>query len=563
MAEPYRVVDLYQGRSENDPHDRGWVPWERRKDQLVQIIQALWPDSIGCKIFDRLDASSNEAILFDVNLPSSDGTEARQEELVIRLPRQGSDANKLTREQREKYDRGELPEDEIPTAALGRDILDSVAIHQHVTEVTTTASVPVPKVIAYDSTKDNLFRHEYLIMQRIPGQVLEDVLDDLSANQRKILAIELGEITNALRRVTSPDAGYIRAAKSEDWPAFIHPGHTIPQVRPDIIPFGINCLHPAPDHVSKDSNLAMGEIFHRAWTRRLDEYTKTSPQDTSGATEYRNLRAMAQEIVDDGQVLNTGQCCLWHGDLFPRNIMVDVEASPMITGIIDWDEAIYAPTVISAVPPFWLWLSRDGEDEVELDDDGGDWVVEEMDQTGNDEGVDEDHPAADQDEDLPKDEESKASIFFDEDETVDRANEVPEDAEMRWVREAYAATVGDAIWASSRRSDDINLRWIFAMVARDTWSYWWFDVSDAMIRTWKASKHSDEEDVTDASGEEDSDGDSVQGSDKGEDGEEYDGKGGDEEGSLQRLLRSLGRWCQASTDHTDAVGMVRLFIMAR
>lgn len=48
-----------------------------------------------------------------------------------------------------------------------------------------------------------------------------------------------------------------------------------------------------------------------------------------------------------------------HGDLFPRNIMIETlsENAAFVTGILDWDDAHFAPAVVSFSPPAWLWMT--------------------------------------------------------------------------------------------------------------------------------------------------------------------------------------------------------------
>lgn len=49
---------------------------------------------------------------------------------------------------------------------------------------------------------------------------------------------------------------------------------------------------------------------------------------------------------------------LTHGDLYPRNIMVQAptENIAFVTCVLDWDEANFAPGVIALAPPAWLWM---------------------------------------------------------------------------------------------------------------------------------------------------------------------------------------------------------------
>ena len=44
-------------------------------------------------------------------------------------------------------------------------------------------------------------------------------------------------------------------------------------------------------------------------------------------------------------------------DMHQRNIMAQVSnsGSLSITGILEWDEAVFAPSVVACEPPWWLW----------------------------------------------------------------------------------------------------------------------------------------------------------------------------------------------------------------
>ncbi|TAQ90605.1 hypothetical protein B7494_g1058 [Chlorociboria aeruginascens] len=60
--------------------------------------------------------------------------------------------------------------------------------------------------------------------------------------------------------------------------------------------------------------------------------------------------------------------CLCHLDLEPRNILASPPAPTQpqaITGILDWDRAIFGPSLMSCSPPMWLWAWNDEDDEDE------------------------------------------------------------------------------------------------------------------------------------------------------------------------------------------------------
>lgn len=57
--------------------------------------------------------------------------------------------------------------------------------------------------------------------------------------------------------------------------------------------------------------------------------------------------------------------CLTHYDLDPRNIMVDIheDETLKISGILDWDLAMFAPKWVHCRPPMWIWNWLDGGSE--------------------------------------------------------------------------------------------------------------------------------------------------------------------------------------------------------
>ena len=65
--------------------------------------------------------------------------------------------------------------------------------------------------------------------------------------------------------------------------------------------------------------------------------------------------------------LGDGTNSLCHLDLnhAPRNIMVDLQNSSVVAGILDWESAIFAPSFVGCTPPMWIWAWNEEEDEDE------------------------------------------------------------------------------------------------------------------------------------------------------------------------------------------------------
>lgn len=76
---------------------------------------------------------------------------------------------------------------------------------------------------------------------------------------------------------------------------------------------------------------------------------------------------MSSELAADGWFSNC-HISLAHLDLEPRNILVNPDPNsdrPIISAIVDWDSAVFAPQFMCCAPPLWLWAWKDDEDEDE------------------------------------------------------------------------------------------------------------------------------------------------------------------------------------------------------
>jgi hypothetical protein len=515
------VIDVYRGRDEDLTHDDGWVPWERRKAQVVKLCKSLWPTSTQYKIQDRIDAGYNEVILMNISSPSvSEDCQG----VAIRIPYQVEDPDQLDEEQREKYDQGLLNDSEIPKVVLWRQVIDSVAILQHVAEVTASPTIPlrasngikVPRVIAYDTTTKNPLGNQYIILNLIGGEPLEEELNSkhLQGDPEGIrcsLAMEVAEIMNQLRQVKSPYAGSIRASSSQSWPATVGPAETMPKIETTIIPYGADMpidqegllLRGDPVEGISEEFIASGgltsdlpklplkELVSRAWDRRIYQHSKFFPQDGYSVEQFRSLKKTAEEVIDQGNGLDTGEFSLWHGDFFPRNIMTYTGGSNMIMGILDWDDAVYAPTVVSAAAPTWLWISR-SDDRTDEDDKG-----DKTDDTENDKSDESD------DDKSAEENESVDGRETDEDETYERANRVPEDPDLQDVRLVYEGIVGTEFTTSGHSYHDILTRRLLGFARVHHWPYYWHGLAEETLQEWK--DRGDEDDGGDCGGEKDKD----------------------------------------------------------
>ncbi|CAD6573256.1 MAG: hypothetical protein ASARMPREDX12_005923 [Alectoria sarmentosa] len=234
-----------------------------------------------------------------------------------------------------------------------RDVATLHYVRQH-------SSIPVADVKAFDFHCENPLKDPYVVQRRIAGTDLRTAIqNDLSHEQWCTVAREVGRIMLQFQEMSNPVPGLIEDVTKED----------------GVQAFTVNPFDIKPPF-EKDSTLKRRSPLYDADNSRALEYYQKSTLDFFLAqfgrwraeelridpTEILHPHFMERLAVTASQMnrmgcLGDNKNCLSHLDLAPRNIMVEVRSdiSITITGVLDFDSAVFAPTFVSCYPPWWLW----------------------------------------------------------------------------------------------------------------------------------------------------------------------------------------------------------------
>lgn len=229
-------------------------------------------------------------------------------------------------------------------ATLGRDIAALMFLHSNI-------NIPVPQLITYDESADNALNMPYMIQYRIPGRNASTVFDRLSHEQRCVLAQELGDIFRRMLHVQSSRAGYFA----------LHPDSKEPVLTP---------LRPMGDASQSLAPFTSGPPYLSAFDliKSILEAEKEWQLAVVGVGLLSDLfdrfLDMLSDLGSEGWLSGVPNS-LVHLDLAPRNIMIDTQSilpQSVISAILDWNSAAFAPSFLGCAPPFWIW-TWDHEDE--------------------------------------------------------------------------------------------------------------------------------------------------------------------------------------------------------
>jgi aminoglycoside phosphotransferase (APT) family kinase protein len=184
-------------------------------------------------------------------------------------------------------------------------------IHELVLAETT---VPVALIMAFDDSHE-LIERDYLLMERLPGWPLTE----MQAVDRDHVLRQVGECLARVHRLTADTYGYIG------------------------------------EHRPMEPQETWVTAFEIMWNRMIDDIVGVGHYDEQESRLLRELLDRHIALFDRPVVAS-----LLHMDIWHQNIMVD--AAGQVTGIVDWDRALWGDVEIEfavldycgiSEPAFW------------------------------------------------------------------------------------------------------------------------------------------------------------------------------------------------------------------
>lgn len=374
------------------------TPFDQYVHQVKELCHLLWPSSppvspdVKTSRVERLLARNRIAEIFLPKRNRSAPVSVPPKEYLIHRLR-GGGFNRVIGITI-KYSTGDEPTHLILRVPRFDDVQHDreVAVLRFICHYTT---IPVPEVKYVDFTCTNPLKQCYVIQSRISGYDLQHqgkptFYPDLNHEQKCTFAKEFALILHKLHDIMHPFPGLIEASANGD------NNHDY-TVRPFELrsscgyypeldlntklpffqerPFIKNWEPSEPSPFEQGTYYFMAAQFGR-W-KALD--LRCDPATIRWSDKYDRLVTMMVEMFDLG-FLGDNENCVCHLDLLgsPRNIMADInpDGSLSITGILDWDSAVFAPRFVGCAPPMWLWAWNEEEDEDEKHANDTPWTPE-------------------------------------------------------------------------------------------------------------------------------------------------------------------------------------------
>lgn len=227
-------------------------------------------------------------------------------------------------------------------------------IHQDVATLCVLGqrlAVPIPTIKEFDVTDINALRRPYMLQSFVPGESLMRVWHELNLDQKASAVRQLTRIIETIASTTSPAAGQI---------SFDNITSPSSEIKLDqiLIPTQ-ECTYNKPNLNTVEKREAPHQtpcqFLIDCCNRWMRYESLIGPTDGFKESLWFSIIEIIHVIDDMGWLGDRFH--LMHGDLFARNVMVEVNSrtSVKITGIVDWDMACFVPKIIALRSPFWAW----------------------------------------------------------------------------------------------------------------------------------------------------------------------------------------------------------------
>lgn len=302
-------------------------PFDTLRRRVVTLCQQLWPDvPSGRFLVEDVGESVNDRII-GIKWLEASAEEGESDENDSNPPRrlQGDYICRIARECRSAAPGSWM-------AALGRFLQRRLTF-------------PVPTVVHFDNSGDsNPLGRPYVVQHRLAGRPLDVVYPSLNHNQKMMVALDMARLTRELMAISNPTHG----TPLEEDLASSRRGEAMRTAG-----YGVFSEKQVQDPTSLVQARAPAEILLEKIDKRLSE-----DEDREDWVRAEN---MVRQIHEQDDIFAPGPdgefYYLDHGGLWTHNLLVRTPTSDsaVITGVIGWDEARFAPAAVAFIPPAWLW----------------------------------------------------------------------------------------------------------------------------------------------------------------------------------------------------------------
>ena len=265
-----------------------------------------------------------------------------------------------------------------PDQASGVDqnILNQVVTLNHLFEL----KVPVPRILAFDATSNNAIQSPYVLQSLGIGARLDTIYKNMSLPEKLCIVDEIVSLTTKLESIRFQTAGRLVYMDAPGQPnstrldrsAFMEYDARVTGSQLHVTGFNAGS---GDEKITTQPLTSLYDIISDQFDAWLtEEWQKPDDNHSLVARTIGGLRVISWEMKQIGffdEETHSKANVLYHWDLLPRNVLVervpDAEGSGLtqrwrISSVLDWDDVLSVPVILTRKPPMWLWTFSEEPD---------------------------------------------------------------------------------------------------------------------------------------------------------------------------------------------------------
>ncbi|TGO45417.1 hypothetical protein BCON_0395g00060 [Botryotinia convoluta] len=210
--------------------------------------------------------------------------------------------------------------------------------------------LPIPNILFHDSGFENAISCPYVVMQMISGTTLQKLYPTMQRSpnffpfvlQYCQLAREIAHFIAKKESVNIPGYSILRnVTDTKIW------NREDPNARYDLT---VDELNIAGEKIPK---FDFSKFICKLVTKEMHRYLNLEVL----GQRYQGIKlACVWAEMAARDLLSDQDSTLWHPDFHPRNILIVRHGSDIrLSGVIDWDNALALPRIMTREPPSFLW----------------------------------------------------------------------------------------------------------------------------------------------------------------------------------------------------------------
>ena len=228
---------------------------------------------------------------------------------------------------------------------------------------------PSPRVLAFDATAHNTIGSPYAVHEFAEGTRLDSLYENMQYEERRGVVDQLVDMLLKLEKVEFPVCGRLRRSKGQNEYSTLSLTQSFeqraePQLDEKIRVEGLG-VHP---HRWPKETQPMEDVYSMLDEQLCAQMAEERAYKDAERNPVIPMLAKLQSVLRDMKSLDLSpndqaRNVLYHSDLEPRNLLFAPTPDPARSGttkwtlkaVIDWDDALSLPPILTRRPPTWIW----------------------------------------------------------------------------------------------------------------------------------------------------------------------------------------------------------------